>query len=70
MRFLGFASVVLAVATLYALADSELGAFAYYSLTAFLCAFLAYCWGSIEQLREELKRLERTLAGGDDARPR
>lgn len=59
MRLLGIASVVLAVATLYALADSDLDSFAYYTLAAFLCAFLAYCWGSIEYLREQLERLER-----------
>jgi Ca2+/Na+ antiporter len=59
MRLLGITSVVLALATLYALADSELGALAYYTLTAFLCAFLAYCWWSIEHLREQIDRIER-----------
>ena len=59
MRVLGIASVVLALATLYALADSTLGALAYYTLTAFLCAFLAYCGVSIERLRQQLERLER-----------
>jgi len=59
MRMLGIVSVVLAVATLYALADSSLGAVAYYTLAAFLCAFLAYCGVSIERLREQLERLER-----------
>jgi len=68
MRLLGIASVVLAVATLYALADSELGAVAYYTLTAFLCAFLAYCWGSIEHLRAQLERLERNARVADPER--
>jgi Ca2+/Na+ antiporter len=62
MRWLGITSVVLAVATLYALADSELGALAYYTLAAFLCAFLAYCWVSIEHLREQLEQLKRNSA--------
>lgn len=66
MRLLGIVSVVLALATLYALADSELGAVAYYTLAAFLCAFLAYCWGSIEHLREQLEKLERNAAHRDD----
>ena len=59
MRLLGITSVVLAIATLCALADSELDGVAYYTLAAFLCAFLAYCCGSIENLREQLERLER-----------
>jgi Ca2+/Na+ antiporter len=70
MRLLGFVSVILAIATLYALADSELGAFAYYSLAAFLCAFLGYCWGSIERLREQLEELERSAAHDDEAQRR
>jgi len=70
MRLLGIASVVLAFATLYALADSDLGAAAYYTLAAFLCAFLAYCWSSIEHLREQLKRLERRVARTKDSEPR
>jgi len=56
---LGLVSVILAIATLYALADTELGALAYYTLAAFLCAFMAYCWVSIEHLREQLEKLER-----------
>lgn len=59
MRFLGFASFVLGIAALYALADSELDALAYYTLMAFLSAFLGYCWLSIEYLREQLERLQR-----------
>ncbi|HTT11130.1 MAG TPA: hypothetical protein VMG60_09595 [Burkholderiaceae bacterium] len=59
MRLLGIASVVLAIATLYALADSDLGGFAYYTLGAFLGVFLGYCGGSIERLRDQLDRLER-----------
>jgi Ca2+/Na+ antiporter len=70
MRLLGIVSVVLAVATLYALADSELGAVAYYTLLAFLCAFLAYCWGSIEHLRAQLERLERGSGRGNDGEQR
>jgi hypothetical protein len=66
MRLLGIASAVLAVATLYALADSDLGAVAYYTLVAFLGAFLAYCWGSIEHLRAQLERLERDTSRGND----
>lgn len=62
MRLLGMASVVLAIATLYALADSELGAGAFYTLAAFLGVFLGYCWLSIERLREQLEQVERTLA--------
>lgn len=66
MRLLGIASVVLAVATLYALADSELDAVAYYTLVAFLGVFLAYCWGSIEHLRAQLERLERNASHDND----
>jgi len=66
MRLLGIASVVLAVATLYALADSDLDAVAYYTLVAFLGAFLAYCCGSIEHLRAQLERLERDASRGND----
>ncbi len=66
MRTLGITSVVLAIATLYALADSELGALAYYTLAAFLCAFLAYCWVSIEHLREQLEQLKRNNARRND----
>lgn len=66
MRLLGIASVVLALATLYTLADSELDAVAYYTLVAFLGAFLAYCWGSIEHLRAQLERLERDAPRGND----
>ena len=70
MRLLGVASLFLALATLYALADSELGAAAYYTLTAFLCAFLAYCWGSIEHLRQKLEKLERNVAHDEEAQRR
>jgi Ca2+/Na+ antiporter len=69
MRLLGIASVVLAIATLYALADSDLGAAAYYTLAAFLCAFLGYCWGSIERLREQLEKLERRVARTNESEP-
>ena len=69
MRLLGIASVVLAIATLYALADSDLGGFAYYTLAAFLGAFLTYCWGSIERLRDQLESLEHAArADRRDAR--
>jgi Ca2+/Na+ antiporter len=70
MRVLGFISVILAFATLYALADSELGAFAYYSLVAFTCTFLGYCWGSIERLREQIEALEHSASGRGDAERR
>jgi Ca2+/Na+ antiporter len=66
MRSLGIASVVLAVATLYALADTDLGAVAFYTLTAFLCAFLAYCWISIEHFRSRLRELELAAARRDE----
>jgi len=68
MRLLGITSVVLAIATLYALADSELGAAAFYTLAAFLCAFLGYCWLSIERLRERVENMERTLRNRRDTR--
>jgi hypothetical protein len=70
MRALGFISVIFAIATLYALADSELGAFAYYSLLAFICAFLGYCWGSIERLREQIDALEHRASSRGDAERR
>lgn len=66
MRLLGIASVLLAVATLYALADSELGAAAFYTLAAFLGAFIGYCWISIERLREQLHTVQQSLSGRSD----
>lgn len=70
MRALGIAAFVLALATLYALADSALGSLAYYTLAAFVLVFLGYAWSSIEHLREQLAGLERSLRGKDkrDAR--
>ena len=68
MRLLGITSVVLALATLYAFADSDLDALAYYTLTGFLCALLAYCWLSIEQLRQQLEQLQRDVSTGQAQR--
>jgi hypothetical protein len=70
MRLLGIASVVLAVATLYALADSDLGALAFYSLAAFLGVFLGYCWLSIERLRAQVEQVERRLSDRRGGMPR
>ena len=67
MRVIGMAAVLLALATLFALADSELDALAYYTLAAFLAALMVYCWGSIEQLRAQVEKLQRRAAGGDQA---
>lgn len=67
MRLLAILSAMLALTTLYALADSELDGFAYYSLTAFLCAFVGYCWGSIERLSEQIDKLERGAGHEDGA---
>lgn len=62
MRLLGLASIVLAVAALYFLAASEVDALAFYTLLAFACAFIGYCAGSIEGLRQRLHRVERDVA--------
>jgi hypothetical protein len=67
MRLLAFLSVILAFATLYTLADTELGAAAFYTLTAFLCAFLGYCCLSIEALRDQIDRMKRPPPGPHDS---
>jgi hypothetical protein len=70
MRLLAIVSVVLAVAALYALADSELGNAPFYLVVAFVGAFLTYCCGSIERLVARLEELERAVARGQDSWPR
>jgi hypothetical protein len=74
VQLLGLTSIALAVAAFYAFAATEIDSAAFYAALGFVCAFIGYCAGSIEDLRRRIRRVEREAvllqadAGPDEAR--